>query len=48
MLIVRVEKMRTVVSKFEIYSIKGLSLGSKDYTNELKTVQCTSFLGQTR
>ena len=30
-----------------ICSIKGLSFGSKDYTRELKTVQCTSFLGQT-
>ena len=30
-----------------ICSIKGLSFGSKDYTKELKTVECTSFLGQT-
>ena len=30
-----------------ICSIKGLSLGSKDYTKELKTVECTSLLGQT-
>ena len=26
---------------------KGLSFGSKDYTKELETVECTSFLGQT-
>ena len=26
---------------------KGLSFASKDYTKELKTVECTSFLGQT-
>ena len=30
-----------------ICSIKGLSFGSKDYTKELKTVECTSFLGET-
>ena len=30
-----------------ISSIKGLSFGSKDYTKKLKTVECTSFLGQT-
>ena len=24
--------------------IKGLSVGSKDYTDELKTVECTIFL----
>ena len=29
-------------------SIKGLSFGSKDYTKELKSFECTSFLGQTR
>ena len=29
-----------------ICSIKGLSFGSKDYTKELKTVECTSFLGK--
>ena len=28
-------------------SIKGLSIGTKDYTKELKIVECTSFLGQT-
>ena len=28
-------------------SIKGLYFGSKNYTKELKTVKCTSFLGQT-
>ena len=27
-----------------ICSITGLSFGSKDYTKELKTVECTSFL----
>ena len=26
---------------------KRLSFGSKDYTKELKTVECTSFVGQT-
>ena len=30
-----------------ICSIKGLSFGSKDYQKELKTVECTIFLGQT-
>ena len=30
-----------------ICSIKGLSLGSKNYTKGLKTVKCTSFLDQT-
>ena len=29
------------VVKFNIYFIKGLSFGSKDYTKELKTVECT-------
>lgn len=27
-------------------SIKGVSFGSMNYTSELKTVACTSFLGQ--
>ena len=30
-----------------ICSIERLSFGSKDYNKELKTVECTSFLGQT-
>ena len=30
-----------------ICSIKGLSFGGKDYTKELKTVECTCFLDQT-
>ena len=34
--------------KFNICSIKGLYFGIMDYTKELKTVACTSFLGQTR
>ena len=29
----------------EICSVKGLSFGIKDYTKELKTVECISFLG---
>ena len=37
------------VVKFNIYSIKGLKKGLyfeiMDYTKELKTVACTSFLG---
>ena len=37
----------TITETQVIYSIKGLSFGSKDYTKELKTVKCTSFLGQT-
>ena len=30
---------------FEVCSIKGLSFGRKDYTKELKTVECKRFLG---
>ena len=30
-----------------ICSAKGLSFGGKDYTKDLKTVECASFLGQT-
>ena len=33
------------VVKFNIYSIKGLYFEIMDYTKELKTVACTSFLG---
>ena len=32
--------------KFNI-SIKRISFGSKDFTKQLKIVECTSFLGQT-
>ena len=32
------------VVKFNIYSIKGLYFEIMDYTKELKTVACTSFL----
>ena len=35
------------VPNIEIRSIKRLLFGSKDYTRELKTVECPSFLGQT-
>ena len=31
----------------KIMFYKGLSFGSKGFTKELKTVECTSFLGQT-
>ena len=37
----------TLTDIFSICSIKGLALGSKDYTKELKTVECTRFLGKT-
>ena len=33
------------VVKFNICSIKGLYFEIMDYTKELKTVACTSFLG---
>ena len=36
---------RSVISN-DADSIKGFSFGSKDYTKELKTVECTSFLGR--
>ena len=37
----------TIIETQVICSRKGLSFGSKDYSKELKTVKCTSFLGQT-
>ena len=38
---------RLMTANLSVCSIKGLSLGSKDYTKELKTVECRSFLDQT-
>ena len=42
-----VYKQRDKTKVIIICSIKGLAFGSKEYTKELKTVECTSFLGQT-
>ena len=35
-----------IIFRCSIFSIKGLSFGSKYYTKVLKTVECTSFLGK--
>ena len=40
------ERMLTCRIGGLIYSIKGLSFGSKDYIKELKTFECKSFLDQ--
>ena len=43
---VSTQSQSPVVVMFNMFE-KGLSFGSKDYIKELKTVECTNFLGQT-
>ena len=37
----------SIARLFELCTIIGLFFGSMNYTKELKTVECTSFLSQT-